>query len=205
MDASQIVLVNWPDFISLAVRFTLNLIPAILIVRYIYFSRYHRTEYMFTYLLFNILIFFICSFLQNAKLSIGFGFGLFAVFGIIRYRTMTVSIREMTYLFIVIALALLNALADIHIGLLTILLTNIIIVAATYILERQFLLETSVMKVLAYERLDLLTQANYPALLKDLRQKTGLDVRKVTLQEVDALQKTATLKVVYKDPEYDDY
>jgi hypothetical protein len=118
---------------------------------------------------------------------------------------MTVSIREMTYLFIVIALALLNALADIQIGLLTILLTNIIIVAATYILERQFLLETSVMKVLAYERLDLLTQANYPALLKDLRQKTGLDVRKVTLQEVNALQKTATLKVIYKDPEYDDY
>jgi len=159
---------------------------------------------MFTYLLFNILIFFICSFLQNAKLSIGFGFGLFAVFGIIRYRTMTVSIREMTYLFIVIALALLNALADVQIGLLTILVTNIIIVAVTYILEHQFLLETSVMKMFAYQRLDLLHQDKYPELLQDLRDKTGLDVRKVSLQEVDVMQETATLKVVYKDPEYND-
>ncbi|MDH3648845.1 MAG: DUF4956 domain-containing protein [Saprospiraceae bacterium] len=204
MEIAQIVLVNWSDFLSMMIRFLINLIPAIWIVRYIYFARYHRTEYMFTYLLFNILIFFICSFLQNAKLSIGFGFGLFAVFGIIRYRTMTVSIREMTYLFIVIALALLNALADVQIGLLTILVTNIIIVAVTYILEHQFLLETSVMKMFAYQRLDLLHQDKYPELLQDLRDKTGLDVRKVSLQEVDVMQETATLKVVYKDPEYND-
>jgi hypothetical protein len=134
-------LINLSDFLELLVRFSFNLIVVIILVRYIYYPVARRKDYLFTYILISTVIFALCFLLENVKLEIGFALGLFAIFGIIRYRTSQIPIKEMTYLFLIIGISVINALANKKISYTELVFANFGIIFVTLLLERVFLLK----------------------------------------------------------------
>src|SRR6056297_1606436 len=129
-------MIQTSDFLELLLRFTLNMVAIVIIIRYLYYTSTRRKDYLFTYILISITVFLLCFLLENVKLQLGFALGLFAIFGIIRYRTTTIPIREMTYLFVVIALSVINALANRQISYAELLFSNFIVVFACYGFEK---------------------------------------------------------------------
>ena len=127
------------DMWELLFKFGLDAIVVFILIRFIYYPIHRKKDYLFTYFLFNMLIFFLCVLLNSVKLSIGFAFGLFAIFGILRYRTEQISIKDMTYLFAVISLAVINALASKKVSLAELLFTDGMILLMTYVLEHLWL------------------------------------------------------------------
>src|SRR5690554_6827032 len=117
-------IIDFDSFFEMVIRFSINLIVAFIVIRKIYYPIHKRKDYLFTYFLFNILIFFVCILLNGVKLKLGFAFGLFAIFGILRYRTEQLPIKEMTYLFMIIAIAIVNSLSDAKVSLAELLLVN---------------------------------------------------------------------------------
>src|SRR5690606_35547322 len=142
-------------------------------IRVIYYPIHRKKDYLFTYFLFNILIFFLCVLLNSVKLSIGFAFGLFAIFGVLRYRTEQISIKDMTYLFSVITVAVINALASKNISIAELLFTDAMILLVTFALERLWLTRHEAMKLLVYERIDLIKPQNRRELFADLHERLG--------------------------------
>ncbi len=200
-----IKLINSEDFFQLLVRSVFNILIAIVIVRYIYYPAVKRKDYLFTYLLFSIIIFFLCHLLSNVKLSLGFALGLFAIFGIIRYRTDPVPIKEMTYLFIVIGVSVINALANKKISYIELLYTNLAIVAVTFGLEKLWLLKHESRKTINYEKIELIKPENRQFLIEDLRKRLGLDIHRVIIGRVDFMRDTARVRVFYYETPEDEY
>ena len=126
---------NGLSFLTMAFRFFLNLIFTIIIVRYIYYANNRRKEYLFTYILISISVFFLSHLLQNVDLQLGVALGLFALFGIIRYRTNPIPIKEMTYLFLVICISVMNALSAKEISYVELLFANIMLALVTVVIE----------------------------------------------------------------------
>jgi hypothetical protein len=184
-------------FSHLIIRFLFNLIITLLVVRYIYYPLSKRKDYLFTYVLMSITIFFLCTLLENVKLELGFALGLFAIFGIIRYRTDSIPIKEMTYLFVVIGIAVINALANKKVTHVELLLSNLGIVAATFALERLFLLKHETQKSIIYERIDLIVPDRYEELVADLKVRTGLNINRVEIGRIDFLRDVAWLMIYY--------
>ena len=178
------------DFFELLFRFLINLVVAFIIIRMLYYPSQKRKDYLFTYFLFNILIFLLCYLLSNIKLSIGFAFGLFAIFGILRYRTEAVPIREMTYLFMVIAVAVLNSLTNKKVSITEVIFTNGIIILVTYLLERVFLIKHESRKTVLYERIELITPEKRTELIDDLRKRTGLTIHRIEIGKIDFLRES---------------
>ena len=185
------------DFGELIIRFVFYFIVAFILIRVIYYPTHRRKDYLFTFFLFNILIFFICILLSSVKLKLGFAFGLFAIFGILRYRTEQLPIKEMTYLFMIIAIAIINSLTDNKITLSEVLFTNFTIVFATYLLEKVFLLKHESRKIINYEKIENIKPENHPILIDDLKERTGLKIHRVQIGKVDFLRDTAQLRVFY--------
>lgn len=185
------------DFFELIFRFLINIIVAFVVIRLLYYPSQKRKDYLFTYFLFNILIFLLCYLLSNIKLSIGFAFGLFAIFGILRYRTEAVPIREMTYLFMVIAVAVLNSLTNKKISIAEVVFTNGVILVVTYLLERVFLIKHESRKTVLYERIELITPEKRTELIEDLKIRTGLQIHRVEIGKIDFLRDTATIRIFY--------
>ena len=144
------------DMWELLFKFGVNTLVLFVLIRLIYYPIHRKKDYLFTYFLFNILIFFLCVLLNNVKLSIGFAFGLFAVFSVLRYRTEQISIKDMTYLFAVIALAVINALVSKKISLAELLFTDGMILLVTYALEHLWLTRHEAMRFVNYEKIDLI-------------------------------------------------
>ena len=165
---------DFDSFFEMLIRFSINLIVAFIVIRKIYYPIHKRKDYLFTYFLFNILIFFVCILLNGVKLKLGFAFGLFAIFGILRYRTEQLPIKEMTYLFMIIAIAIVNSLTDSNVSLVELLMVNGTIVLATYLLERVFL----------------------------LKQRTGLNIHQVKIGEINFLKDTVAITVLYFEEEH---
>jgi len=188
---------NAAGFSHLLIRFTFNLVITLIVVRYIYYPIAKRKDYLFTYVLMSITIFFLCTLLENVKLELGFALGLFAIFGIIRYRTDAIPIKEMTYLFVVIGIAVINALANKKVTHVELLLSNFGIVAATFALERLFLLKHETQKSIIYERIDLIVPERYEELVADLQARTGLNINRVEIGRIDFLRDVASLKIYY--------
>lgn len=136
------------DFLELLLRFGFHMIISITLVRYLYYPVARRKDYLFTYIMISVTIFFLCFLLENVKLQLGFALGLFAIFGIIRYRTNQIPIKEMTYLFVVIGIAVINALANKKISYIELIFTNLMILAVIYIVERMLLLKHESSKVI---------------------------------------------------------
>lgn len=185
------------DTFQFMFRFALHLGLLLVIVRYLYFEASKRKDYLFTYILISMVIFLLCYMLENVKLELGMALGLFAVFGIIRYRTSQIPIREMTYLFIVIGLAVINALANKKISFTELLLANAAIFFVTYILEKVWSLKHVSRKVIQYDNVNLIHPDKYDALVADLEARLGLDITKVEVGRVDFLRDTAKLVVYY--------
>lgn len=190
-------LINAEDFLELLIRFIFNMAISILIVRYIYYAVSKRKDYLFTYILISATVFLLCFSLENVKLELGFALGLFAIFGIIRYRTSQIAIKEMTYLFIVIGLAVINALANKKVSYSELLFVNLAILGIVWGLERVWLLKHESSKRITYEKIDLIKPEKYNELLADIEERTGLKVNRVEVGAVNFLRDTANVKVYY--------
>ena len=156
------------DFIKLLVKSTFNFLVVGIIVRYIYYTTSKNKDYLFTYILISTTVFLLCFLLENVKLELGFALGLFAIFGIIRYRTDPIPIKEMTYLFIVIGISVMNALANKKISYSELIFANLIFIAFTYILEKIWLLKHETRKTIVYEKIEFITPDKKDELLADL-------------------------------------
>ena len=183
--------------INLLVGFAANLAVALIIVRFIYYPVKQNKNYVFTFLAFNTIIFFVMSLLSSIELSVGAGFGLFAIFSVLRYRTNPMPPREMTYLFILIGLPIINS------GLLTssgwdvLLMANGAIVGVLYVLEQGWGFHYEQSQRIAYERIELIRPENHDLLLTDLRERTGLPVKRVEIGHINFLKDSADLKIYY--------
>lgn len=183
----------------LALGAVLNLAVALIIIRGIYYPRTPDRNHIFAFLAFNTIIYFVLSLLTSVELSIGVGFGLFAIFSVLRYRTEETPIREMTYLFVLIALPVINAILMPAGALAQLLLANGAVIAVLYVLERGWGFRFEKSSRVSYERIDLIRPERYPELLADLRQRTGLPVTRATVGRIDFLRDTAEITLYY-DP-----
>ena len=186
------------DLIKLLFKFSIDLFFLFLIVRVIYYRTKDEKDYVFTFFMFNILTFFICFLLRKVPMEMGFALGLFAVFGILRYRTEAIPIRQMTYLFIVIGLSMINSLANKSISWMEILLANSIITIITYLIDRVWFSTIEQTKSILYEKIDLIKPENEQNLIEDLKLRTGLKYTSVKIEKVDFLRDTAQITIYYQ-------
>lgn len=182
---------------EIALHFAANLLSCWIIVRMIYQSKAKRRDYVFTFMMVSASIFLLCRMLVGVELDLAFALGLFAIFGIIRYRTNTVPIREMTYLFLVIALAVMNALAPMSMPELEVAAGNVALWALSFLLERLVFVEHLVTKSVVYDRIELLQEGRREELVADLAQRIGERVERIEIGNVDLLRETAVIKVSY--------
>ena len=184
--------------ISFFVRLLIDLVSMIILIRFIYLPVYKRRDHLFTFFMFNIAIFLI-TYLLSAKsgISTGAAFGMFAVFSLLRYRTEDISARDMTYLFMVIALGLMSSINKGNI--LETGIINLIILSGAFLLDGGLLFKTEFVKTIQYENIDLIKPENYDQLLADLKARTGLNVHKVSVGRVDFLRDTASIKIYYHE------
>ena len=185
------------DFYKLVIKGIFNLGIVVLIVRYIYYPVTKNKDYLFTYLLISLTVFLLCFLLDNVKLQLGFALGLFAIFGIIRYRTDPIPIKEMTYLFLVIGISVVNALANKKISYAELVFANLLIVFITYGMERLWLLKHESRKNIIYEKIELIKPENEEALLADLKERTGIDIIRFEIRRIDFLRDIANIRIFY--------
>tara|TARA_E500000331_G_scaffold48450_1_gene41490 strand:+ start:333 stop:974 length:642 start_codon:yes stop_codon:yes gene_type:complete len=185
------------DFFKLIVKAAFNLAIILVIVRYIYYPITKNKDYLFTYLLISLTVFLLCILLDSVKIELAFALGLFAIFGIIRYRTDPIPIKEMTYLFLVIGVSVINALANKKISYSELVFANFMIIAATFGLEKIWLLRHETRKNVIYERIDLIGPEKRDELIKDLKDRTGIDVVRVEIRRIDFLKDIAYLRIFY--------
>ena len=197
MELFGIDLYDSKDLVKLLFKFSIDLLLLFIIVRVIYYRIKEEKDYVFTFFMFNILTFFICFLLRKVPMEMGFALGLFAVFGILRYRTEAIPIRQMTYLFIVIGLSMINSLANKSISWLEILLANAIITTITFLIDRVWFSSIEQTKSILYEKIDLIKPENEQELIEDLKKRTGLPIVAVKVDKVDFLRDTAQITIYY--------
>ncbi|MCB0071896.1 MAG: DUF4956 domain-containing protein [Caldilineaceae bacterium] len=179
--------------------FILNLIISTIIIGFIYYpDNRSKHDYIFTFYSFNILIYFVSGLLRDVQLTIGFGFGLLAVFSTLRYRTEPVLVKDMTYLFICITLPFMNTLfMATRITFTELVIINSFVVVVIFVLEKRWGVNYEAAKEILYERIELVKPENYELLLTDLRQRTGLPVSRAEVVSIDFLRDTALLNIYY--------
>lgn len=194
-------LLDWPAFSELIIKFILNYSVILVLVRYLYYPSTKRKDYLFTYILIGTVIFLLCFLLDNVKLQIGFALGLFAIFGILRYRTTQLPIKEMTYLFIVIGLSVINALANKKISLMELLFTNAAVIGITFFLERVWLLTQETRRTILYERIELIKPEKREELMLDLQSRTGLKINRIEIGAMDLMRDVVKIRIYYFENE----
>ncbi len=201
---TEVKIINIPGFLDLAWRFALNMTVIIILARVLYYSTAKRKDYLFTYILISTIVFLLCYLLENVTLQIGFALGLFAIFGIIRYRTNQIPIKEMTYLFLIIGISVINALANSKTSIADVLFTNLVIIFITYGLEKIWLLKHESSKRITYEKIDLIKPEHHEELIKDLQERTGIrNIKRIETGKIDFLRDTCDIVIYYevKEPE----
>ena len=195
------------DFYGLLMRLGINLIFLTILIRGLYYTKTRRKDYLFTYYLIGTITFFLCFGLMQMDIDTGMGLGLFAIFGIIRYRTDAIEIKEMTYLFMIIGVSVVNALASNELSISEVAVINITIVIMTYVLENLWLMKHETRKTINYERIDLIKPENHDLLKADLEKRTGLTINRVEVGKIDFLNATALLRIYYyaDEQEFSDY
>jgi hypothetical protein len=177
------------------IRLGIDLLSVIVLVRFIYFPIYRSRENVFTFFIFNLIIFLITYLLNKVEMSMGAAFGLFAVFSMLRYRTEDISIKDMTYMFLVIAMGLINAVSKGNWDELTLLM--IIIIAITYLLESNILIRKEVSRMIMYENIELIKPENRALLIADLEKRLGIRINQVIIGKIDFLRDAAQVQVFY--------
>ncbi len=193
-----IELIDVSAFLELLFRFALNLAVIIVLVRWLYYSKTKRKDYLFTYILISSIVFLLCYLLENVSLQIGFALGLFAIFGIIRYRTNAMPIKEMTYLFLIIGISVINALTSTDTSLTDLLFTNLIIILITFGLEKVWLLKHESSKLVIYEKINLIKAGNQDELIKDLQERTGIPkINRIEVGKINFLRDICEITIFY--------
>lgn len=185
------------QLIQLLIRFGFNMLICWIIIRYFYYRKSGRREFLFTFTLFAVTIFLLIFLLDTVKLQIGMALGLFAIFGIIRYRTEQVSIREMTYLFIIIGISVINGLA-MTISISQLLVANMMFIGAIAMLESKRFIKHTATKAVLYEKIELVVPSRYEEMKADLEVRTGLKIERVEVGHIDFLRDVAFIKVYYR-------
>ena len=188
------------DVWQLLFRFAFNSVVMWIIIHWFYYRKARRRDYYFTFALISVSIFFLIFLLGSVKMKIGFALGLFAIFGIIRYRTEQMPVREMTYLFVLIAISVINALST-TISLAELILTNLIFIFCIWFSENNRWLRHVSNKLVQYDKIELIKPDKREELIADLRERTGLNVISVEVGSIDFLRDTALLKIHYEDDE----
>ena len=190
-----------PAYYAMLIRFVICVVVSWIIIDRLYYRKSKRRDFYFTFMLISISIFFLVFFMifvledMKGKAGIGLGIGLFGIFSIMRYRTDTMPVREMTYLFIIIALAVVNALAS-TMPLIELVLTNIIVIIAIIVCEWR--LKTESVKLVQYDKIELIAPEKREELIADLKKRTGLDITKVEVGAIDFLRDMTMLRVHYR-------
>ena len=196
VDFLNIQLFDGPALGKMLILFGINLLVCWIITHFFYYRKSHKREYYFTYMLFSTAIFFILYQLQNMSVEVGVALGLFGIFSMIRYRTEQLPIREMTYLFVLIAISIING-AGMASSYASFIATNIIFILLVWVLEAAGMSNCKAQKIITYEKMALIKPDRREELLADLRERTGLEIVKVQVGSIDFLKDTAFLKVTY--------
>ena len=190
---------EWFDKLSgkFLMRLGIDLVSVFILIRLIYYRNYRRTDLFLTFFVFNLIIFLITFLLNKVEMSMGAAFGLFAVFSMLRYRTEGISAKDMTYLFLVIAVGLIMAIGKGSWDDLSVL--SGIIILVTFLLEGNILMKKEHTKIVIYDNIKLIPKDHRPELIEDLKIRTGLNIHRVEIDNLDFLKDAATLTVFYYD------
>jgi len=188
-----------PDLLSFLSGFLFNFFVAFVIVRFVYYPKTHNKRYVFTFLAFNTIIYFVLSFMTSIEFGVGVGFGLFAIFSILRYRTDPIPIREMTYLFVITALPVMNSAGLDEDIWLQLVLANVSILIILFLLEHEWGFQYEANKHITYEKIDLIKPEKRNLLIADLEVRTGLKIRRCVVGKINFLRDTAEITIYYED------
>ena len=191
-------LVDLTSLWTLLLRFAFHFLVCWAIVRCFYYPKSRRNDYYFTFMLFAVTIFLLIILMDNMKMQISFALGLFAIFGMIRYRTETLKIREMTYLFIIIGISIINGLA-LTVSYLELGVTNLLFIIAIWLFESNIITtRRTETKIVLYDKIENVKHGREEELIADLKERTGLDIIDVEVGHIDFLRDVAYVKVTYK-------
>jgi hypothetical protein len=185
------------DFYKMIFRFVINISFLSLIIRWLYYSATKRKDFLFTYFMIGIIVFFLCFTLKKFELDLGMALGLFAIFGIIRYRTDVIPIKEMTYLFVVIGVSVINSLANQKMSYAELIAANVIVVASLYIIEKMWFNENISSKTISCEISENIKPENLHLLKADLEDKLGLEIESVKVGSVSFAKNAVSVKITY--------
>jgi len=195
---------DYQELDGLGIRLAINLLVLYIIIRLLYYPKAKRKDYLFTYFLIGIITFFLCFGLKKLDIDTGMGLGLFAIFGIIRYRTDAIEIKEMTYLFLVIGLSVVNSMlatevdkSIYQINLFELGVINITVIVLLYIMEYLWLVKHETRKIVNYDRVDLVHPEKHEEMKKDLEAKTGLLINRFEIGKIDYQNDTCLIRIYY--------
>lgn len=205
IDILGVPIFDGPSLWTFLIRFGFNLLVCWIITHFLYYKKSHRRDYYFTYMVFSATIFLILYQLQNLQMEMTLALGLFAIFSMIRYRTEQLPIREMTYLFVLIGISIING-SGLTSSYTAFVVTNILVILLIWLLESLGFSKRQATKIITYEKIALIKPECREELLADLKARTGLDIVKVQVGSINFLKDTAFLKVTYipDDPEPND-
>ena len=186
------------DFYKMILRFFINLFFLTAIVKYIYHKNNENKDYFFTFYAIGIVVFFLCFTLKKYELDLGMALGLFAIFGILRYRTVPLDVKEMTYLFVIIGVSVMNALSNKKMSYIEIITANSAIVFGLYWLELYWSTNLLISKKIVYEAIENIHPSNHEKLKKDLEERLGIEIYDFEIGDVNFLRDTAQITIRYK-------
>lgn len=187
------------DFYKMIFRFCVNFSFLTIIIRFLYYKRARNKEYFFTYYMISVIVFFLCFTLKKFELDLGMALGLFAIFGIIRYRTNSIQIKEMTYLFVIIGVSVINSLANKKMSYAEVFTANVLIILILWITEWFWSKKQLRSKKIVYDVLENLKPENQHLLKEDLEQKLGFTLDKISVNEIDFRKKHANIIIYYEN------
>ncbi|MFI3258639.1 MAG: DUF4956 domain-containing protein [Rikenellaceae bacterium] len=193
----NIKLINVSDFSELVLRFSLNALVIFVILQFIYSRNSRRKDFYFSYMAVGVVVFLLCFLLNSVKLELGFALGLFAIFGIIRYRTDAIPIKEMTYLFVIIGVAVVNALANKKVSYMELFFTNAAIIFGLWWLERSFKLKQEGSLKIIYEKISNIHLSSHEVLKQDLIDRTGIEISRFEVTKIDYLKDVAFITIYF--------
>jgi hypothetical protein len=192
-----IKLLNGEDLAELVLRFLLNTVVISVLVVGLYAKNSKRKDFYFSYYAVSIVVFLLCILLENVKLELGFALGLFAIFGIIRYRTDAIPIKEMTYLFVVIAVSVINALANKKVSYAELISTNLFVIGTLWALEKVLMLRQEISQQIIYEKIENIHADRQNELLEDLKARTGINIKRAEIVKIDFLRDICLINIYY--------
>ena len=190
--------INVPNFFELLIRFSFNFLAVFILVRYLYYPLARRKEYFFSYILISTIVFLVTySLVSIADLSTGVAIGLFALFGILRFRTRQIPVKEMTYLFLVIGISVINAMLNDQTSYVELLFINMIILFVAWVAELFWQKNTENSKFINYEKIDLIRPDKKEELIADLKKRTGLNITDVEIGRINFMRDTVRIRIFF--------